>query len=248
MLAFSEQNIVANAYRGELLGLLAIHLLLLSFNKARPGLVGSVDIFSDCLGALHKVEHLPPNKIPTNCRHSDILKIIMTKCQDLTFRWSFSHVKAHVDEYLDWDMMKHDERLNSAWDVAARTKVIDSALQTPNAQKPLPLEPLTLFVEGQKMTTDTGSAIRYGAQLQEARAVFEERKVLFPDAFDEVAWRLVHKTLHDVPKMFQIFACKQVFSVSATFDYLYTRRDESCDCPISLVSSDVRNLTLSEMK
>lgn len=144
VLAFSEQNIVANAYRGELLGLLAIHLLLLSFNKARPDLVGSVDIFSDCLGALHKVEHLPPNKIPTNCRHSDILKIIMTKCQDLTFRWLFSHVKAHVDEYLDWDMMKHDERLNSAWDVAARTKVIDSALQTPNAQKPLPLEPLTL--------------------------------------------------------------------------------------------------------
>jgi hypothetical protein len=50
--SFSESLAVANAYQGELLGLMAIHLLLLSMNKIHPMLEGSVEIVSDCLGAL----------------------------------------------------------------------------------------------------------------------------------------------------------------------------------------------------
>jgi hypothetical protein len=66
----------ACAYRGELLGLLAIHLILLSTHKMRPGLTGLVNIYSDCLGALNQVKNLPQDQIPTKCKHSDILKII----------------------------------------------------------------------------------------------------------------------------------------------------------------------------
>jgi hypothetical protein len=44
------------------MGLMALHLLLLSFNKVKPSLQGSVHIYSDCLGALNKVEHLPPQR------------------------------------------------------------------------------------------------------------------------------------------------------------------------------------------
>ena len=89
---FPEQTMTACAYRGELLELMAIHLILLAANKVRPGLVGSVDIFSDCVGALEKVSDLPPNRIPTRCRHSDILKNIMVNCSDLTFALSYQHV------------------------------------------------------------------------------------------------------------------------------------------------------------
>ena len=49
--AFSDQTMAACSYRGELLGLLAIHLILLSINKVNPNLLGSVHIYSDCLGA-----------------------------------------------------------------------------------------------------------------------------------------------------------------------------------------------------
>ncbi len=58
--SFSQSTMVANAYRGELLGLLAIHLLLLSINKIHPTLEGSTEIVSDCHGALTRVSHLPP--------------------------------------------------------------------------------------------------------------------------------------------------------------------------------------------
>ncbi len=42
----SEALRVANAYRGELLGLMAIHLILLSVNKLHKDLAGSTKIVS----------------------------------------------------------------------------------------------------------------------------------------------------------------------------------------------------------
>jgi hypothetical protein len=72
--SFPEWSKVACAYRGELLGLLAIHLLLLAANKLRPALQGQAAIYSDCLGALKKVSHLPANRLPSGCKHSDILQ------------------------------------------------------------------------------------------------------------------------------------------------------------------------------
>ena len=50
--SFSEVSDEANAYRGELLGLMALHLILLAVNKINPNLDGSVTLHSDCLSAL----------------------------------------------------------------------------------------------------------------------------------------------------------------------------------------------------
>jgi hypothetical protein len=58
--SFSESLRVANAYRGELLGLMAIHLILLSINKIHQNLAGSVEIILDCPRALNRVTYLPP--------------------------------------------------------------------------------------------------------------------------------------------------------------------------------------------
>ncbi len=109
---FSEKTLAACAYRGELLGLLAIHLILLAVNKLSPTLTGSTQIYSDCLGALHNVEHLPPHRIPSSCRHSDILKNIMIHCRSLTFSTSFSHVSAHQLDHLEWNELSRPEQLN----------------------------------------------------------------------------------------------------------------------------------------
>jgi hypothetical protein len=62
--SFLKALLVANAYRGELLGLLAIHLFLLSINKMRSNLSGSVEVVLDCLGALKCITHLPPYRVP----------------------------------------------------------------------------------------------------------------------------------------------------------------------------------------
>jgi hypothetical protein len=91
--SFSESTLAANAYRGELLGLMAIHLLLVSVNRVHNTLEGSVEVVSDCLGALKRVVHPPPYWIPSRCKHLDILKYVIVNCRDLTFTLHYLHVK-----------------------------------------------------------------------------------------------------------------------------------------------------------
>lgn len=206
------------------MGLMALHLLLLSFNKVKPSLQGSVHIYSDCLGALNKVEHLPPQRIPSKCRHSDVLKNIMVNCTSLSFKRFFSHVQAHQDDKYDFSNLERPSQLNCICDGEVKLSIIQTDLLNLPHQRAFPLEPITLFVDNQKVTTESGPVIRFAAQRQEARAVFAERGVLFfGEQFDEVAWRHVYSTLHHVPKMFQIFICKQVFDISATFHF-YNKR------------------------
>ncbi len=95
--SFLEALLAANAYRGELLGLMAIHLILLSVNKLNLTLLGSVEVMSDCLGALKRVSYLPPHRIPSQCHHSDILKTIMVHCHGLFFTIYYMHIKVHQD-------------------------------------------------------------------------------------------------------------------------------------------------------
>ena len=62
--AFPEASTADNAFWGELLGLMVVHLLLLAVNTVSPGLNGRVQIYSDCLGALSQLVELPPYRIP----------------------------------------------------------------------------------------------------------------------------------------------------------------------------------------
>jgi hypothetical protein len=64
--SFPKASTTASSYRGELVGLMAIHLFLLAVNETYPALQGSIHIYSDCLGALDKVRNLPPARIPAN--------------------------------------------------------------------------------------------------------------------------------------------------------------------------------------
>ncbi len=97
--AFLEASAADNAYHGELLGLLVVHLLLLAVNTLSPGLGGRVKIYSNCLGALGHVAELPPYRIPTRYRHSDILKTIKVNCDGFSFHWEYIHVEAHQDDH-----------------------------------------------------------------------------------------------------------------------------------------------------
>ncbi len=101
--AFPEASAAANAYQGELLGLMAVHLLLLAVKTMSPGLSGRVKIYSDCLGALGRMAELPPYRVPTRCRHSDILKTILVNCDGLSFHQEYCHVEAHQDNCTQWE-------------------------------------------------------------------------------------------------------------------------------------------------
>ncbi len=64
--SFLEALLVANAYRGELLSLMAIHLILLSINRVHGDFLGSVEVVTDSLGASSESQNSPP----TEFRHA----------------------------------------------------------------------------------------------------------------------------------------------------------------------------------
>ena len=101
--AFAEASAAANVYRGEFLGLMVVHLLLLVVKTVSPGLSRSATIYSDCLGTLGCVAKLPSYRIPSRCQHSDILKTIMANCASLSLQREYHHVAAHQDNHTWWE-------------------------------------------------------------------------------------------------------------------------------------------------
>jgi hypothetical protein len=118
--SFLEASKAANAFQGELLGLMAIHLLLLAVNTVSPGLTGRVKIFLDCLGALGCTAELPPYRIPTRCKHSDVLKTILVNCGGLSFHREYIHVEAHQNDLMRWEKLSREAQLNAACDAGAK--------------------------------------------------------------------------------------------------------------------------------
>jgi len=66
------------------------------------------------------------------------------------------------------------------------------------------------------LTLDKGDMLRFWVQKQLAQSQFYEADILYGQQFALVDWEAVHGALHQVPRMFQIWACKQVMNISPT--------------------------------
>ena len=83
-------------------------------------------------------------------------------------------------------------------------------------QEVFPLEPVAVFLEQEKITSDTSKEIRFWAHQTLAKETFFKLGLMSVSSFREVAWRQVNDTLHAVPWLFQLWACKQVTDVAGT--------------------------------
>ena len=81
-------------------------------------------------------------------------------------------------------------------------------------QEIFPLEPVAIFVGNEKMTSHTDDSLRLWVHQQLAKDLFSKLGIMTPLGFKEFAWRLVYDTLHDVPQLFQLWACKKVMNIS----------------------------------
>ena len=231
----------ACAYRGELLGLLAIHLILLAVNTLRPNLVGTVRICSDCLGALGRVVDLPADRLPSGIRHSDILKVLMIHCRDFTFDCVYEHVEAHQDDQYAYSELSRVSQLNCCMDAEAKQELWDLVGQTIPAQQALPLEPVVVMVGKHKMTSGTEDSIVYWCNKTLARSVLSDPKVhwLNEEQFDEVYWPACYQALNEVPRMFQLFAAKQTLGIAGcNVNQAYYTPGHDPRCPSCGVESE----------
>jgi hypothetical protein len=138
---------------------MAVHLPLLGLKKLYPDLVGKITVYSNCNGALQKVENMPPLQIPSHCHHADILKNILINCLTLLFEVEIRHIKAHQDDLGDFSTLSWPAQLNCAVDAGAK-RLLQNAYATPPAlQRCFPLEPIFCYVGKEKMTLDTEKAV-----------------------------------------------------------------------------------------
>ena len=231
--SFAEPSKCACSYRGELVGLLAIHLILLATNEVNPGLNGQVRIYSDCLGALDKVKNLPPARIPTGSAHSDVLKNILVNCSEVSFDRYYSHVSAHQDDHKDYTSLSREAQLNCAMDNLAKKALWDLRPTQLPTQQAFPLEPICIFAGKTKLTADMAEYMRYWTHRQMAKETFHNLKILFNREFEFVDWEMVYETLRDVPRLFQLWACKQVMGIAGTMEWDRTVEHKCPSCTVA---------------
>jgi hypothetical protein len=200
-------------------------------NRVHKPLCGNVQVVSDCLGALQWVTYLPPYCIPSRCKHSNILKIILVNCQDLTFSVHYSHIKAHQDDTTAFDKLSRKLQLNCICNHLAKQCLSDGVIEPKGGSQLFPLEPIGIFMGAEKLLSETGPLLQFHAHRQLARSLFHWKKILLHDKFEEVDWESVHKTLHLVPRLFQVWAAKHVLGIAGTMKFLAHQDGRNPTCP-----------------
>ncbi len=182
---------------------------------------------SDYLGALKRVTYLPPYRLPSQCRHLDILKTILVHCQGLSFRTYYSHIKAHQDDNASFDKLSRKAQLNCICDHVAKQRIAADGMEGAMPGRMFPLEPIGLFVRGEEMTSKTGDHIWFWAQHHLVRKYYHDHKLLFFDQFDSINWKSIQCTFHDLPRLFHVWAAKHILGIVGTMKFLAHQDDRS---------------------
>jgi len=177
------------------------------------------------------VTNLPLYRIPSRCCHSDILKTILVHCRDLSFTTHYSHIKAHQDDNTSFAQLSRKTQLNCICNHAAKQRIVMDGAEGSASSCMFPLEPIGIFVGGEKMRSETGGQIRFWAHHQLEREYYRDHNILSSLQFDLVDWQSIHRTLHDLPQLFQVWAAKHVLGIAGTMKFLEHQDDRSPMCP-----------------
>jgi hypothetical protein len=141
------------------------------------------------------------------------------------------HIKAHQDNNKSFDKLSRKVQLNCICDHAAKQQITDDGTDGAIQGQIFPFKPIGVFVRGEKKTSETGAGIRFWAQHQLARTFYHDRKILSHDQFDVVDWVLIHRTLRNLPQLFQVWAAKHVLGIAGTMHFLSHQDKQNPICP-----------------
>ncbi len=144
-------------------------------------------------------------------------------------------MEAHQDDKVKLEELSHEAHLYATCDAGTKAMIRKQDITDLPQHESFPLKQICMFVEGKKMTPDTGPHIRYAAGRQVVLFFFHETSCMFSDPFDKVDWPNVHRTLNkEVPRLFQVWACRQVMNIFSTNKNLcwhhWDGRSDKCPC------------------
>ena len=129
---------------------------------------------------------------------------------------SYHHVCAHQDDHEQYVKLVCPSQLNCIADLHTKRVIWGLEGEELPPQEVFSLDPIAVFVRQEKLTSDMGSSVRFWAHHILAEQTMYQLNILSTDAFQEVAWEQVYEALHNVPCLFQLWACKQVMKVAGT--------------------------------
>jgi hypothetical protein len=210
---------------------MAIHLILLSVDRIHGAIAGNVKVVSDCLGALRRVMDLPPYRIPSRCKHSDILKNRFVNCRTLSFMLHYQHVRSHQDDGTPFKNLSRKAQLNCICNHTAKERIAIDGSESGRSGRMFPLEPIGMFIHRGKLTFDTGELLRFWAHRQLARTYYHSKGIISHNQFDKIDWWSLQKTLLSLTRLFQLWTAKHVNRIAGTMSFL-SHQDGCCNlCP-----------------
>lgn len=241
--AFHELSDAASSYRGELLGLTAVHLLISFvmefYNIDHAG--GS--IHCDNKGALYQAS-VYRRRIKTNAHHADLLRNLRSIKLSKRLQFNYIHVKAHQDRHLSWDQLSFIQQLNVHCDDLAGQAVQASFGAPPRSglDQLIPRETAAVIIDGNKQTSDVAKAARFALGRSAARRFFTRPIKICGESnvgglgwthkrFDSVDWESLRDVLDCKPHMYGIWLSKQTIGIAATrrnMARIYGLLDDRC--------------------
>ena len=231
--SFCEYSPGASSYRGEMLGLCALQLILLALDMwYTPHSSQPLTIYCDNekAGERAQEEH---RRIKPGWSCSDVLRSFRDARGILRLQLNFAHVSAHMDDVLTWDQLSLAEQLNCMCDALAKEAldrgICDKYSDTTNM---LPRELAAVIFSDGKATSDPADLLRTELGTREARRFLTHEMSWTPQQFDLVAWKHLHNTLQSKPLAFRIWLAKQHSGFCAT-GMMMKRCNQSDDdrCP-----------------
>ena len=220
--SFAERSNSASSYRGELLGMLAVHLLLLATEQLYRVTGSNTQVLCDNKGALttfaRKEKRIPPAR-----RNSDIRRVIRNIQSRTKSAHLLRHVRAHQDDSVSRRQLSLEARLNCICDDLAKDALVEESHHPQAAATDLPCERARVLIDGKKATSDLGDDMREAISWGEARKLYTD-SMMSEEAFDDVAWEDLGRAMKGKPKMYQLWLAKQTASQCGTGDRLAQRK------------------------
>ncbi len=171
---FYEISAAAGLYRGKLLALVALHTLIVAVADYYNLQCTSGKICCDNISALNQESRIR-KRVRSGIKHSDLQRAICTyKCK-VNMALKYQHLKAHQDAIKPWLMLTLEEQLNVICNKLAKKAVLwylSDATPEGRGVQLLPLEKVSIAVNGEKLTTDVGQEVRYALGHKEARKIY----------------------------------------------------------------------------
>lgn len=207
--SFYEVSPDASAYRGELLGLTALHLVGLAVSELFGAPTKPNNIYCDNDRALGRAK-LHRRRIPSGTKHGDCLRLLRNLRGSIEGFFCYIHIYGHADDKRRWHELTLAEKLNVYCDhlaALARYRAIGHSRQV--HLQTLPRERAALFLNHQKQTGDITDAFQFHLGLTQAREFYTKELEWTADQFDSVDWASLHLTLAGKKIMYSLWLSKQ---------------------------------------